>query len=242
MKFKIFSIIGVVLCGFYAATASPIVPKEFYELEPRDEPVPYIFDPLPKLTDSSPTTRYYYFELSKTNLSPDGFERPVWTVNGQYPGPLIQANKGDRLVIKVINSLGEAATIHWHGIFQRKTNWYDGVPGQTQCPIPDGISFTYNFTLDQSGTYWYHSHFLAQYVDGLVGPLIVHDSKDPYFNYCDEEYLITISDWYHEPTSVLLPLRMAPGYTGLNVSHVIRLCDLCNFAISNYIFLYIACS
>ncbi|RHZ77763.1 hypothetical protein Glove_173g15 [Diversispora epigaea] len=217
MKFKIFSILGVALCGLLSTTASPVVPKEFLELEPRHNPVPYIFDPLPKLIDSSPTTRYYYFELRKTNLSPDGFERPVWTVNGQYPGPLIQANKGDRLVIKVINSLGEAATIHWHGIFQRKTNWYDGVPGQTQCPIPDGISFTYNFTLDQSGTYWYHSHFLAQYVDGVIGPLIVHDPKDdPYYNQCQDEYVVTIGDWYHDPTSVLLPLRMAPGYRGLN--------------------------
>src|SRR4051812_29644495 len=118
MKFKIFSIIGVALCGFYAATASPIVPKE---LETRNEqPEPYIFDPLPKLTETSPTTRYYDFELTKKSLSPDGFERVVWTVNGQYPGPLIQANKGDCLVIKVTNNFGEAepATIHWHGIFQ----------------------------------------------------------------------------------------------------------------------------
>ncbi|CAG8442630.1 2338_t:CDS:2 [Diversispora eburnea] len=216
MKFKIFSIIGVLLCSFYVVTSSPIVPKEFFELEPRQEPVPYIFDPLPKLTDSSPTTRSYEFELRKENLSPDGFERTVWTVNGQYPGPLIQANKGDRIVFKVTNNFGEPATIHSHGIFQRGTNWYDGVPGQTQCPIPDKKSFTYNYTLTQSGTYWYHSHFLAQYVDGLVGPLIVHDSEDYYFNNCDEEYVLTISDWYHDPTSVLLPLRMAPGYTGLN--------------------------
>ncbi|CAG8526683.1 474_t:CDS:2 [Diversispora eburnea] len=216
MKFKILSIIGVVLCGFYVVTASPIVPKEFFELEPRHKPEPYIFDPLPKLKECSPTTRYYEFELTKKKLSPDGFERVVWSVNKQYPGPLIIANKGDRLVIKVINNLEEESTIHWHGIFQRKTNWYDGVPGQTQCPITDGCSFIYNYTLDQSGTYWYHSHFLAQYVDGLIGPLIVYDPKDPYLGSYDEEYVVTIGDWYHNTTSVLLPLRMAPGYRGPN--------------------------
>ncbi|CAG8442639.1 2339_t:CDS:2 [Diversispora eburnea] len=216
MKFKIFSIIGVLLCGLYTVIASPIIPKGSFDLEPRHHPVPYIFDPLPKLTETVPTTRYYTFELRKEKLSPDGFERTVWTVNGQYPGPLIIANKGDSLVIKVINNLGEPATIHWHGIFQRKTNWYDGVPGQTQCPIPTGCEFTYTYALDQSGTYWYHSHFLAQYVDGIIGPLVVYDPEDPYYSTCDDQYVVTVGDWYHDPTSVLLPLRMAPGYMGLN--------------------------
>ncbi|RHZ82297.1 hypothetical protein Glove_109g260 [Diversispora epigaea] len=219
MKFRIFSILGVALCGFFAATATPIAPielKESQELEPRFAPRPYIFDPLPKLSDFTPTTRYFHFELKVVKLSPDGFKRPVWSVNGQYPGPLIQCNKGDRLVIRVTNNLGDPATIHWHGIFQRETNWYDGVPGQTQCPIPNRITFTYNYTLEQSGTYWYHSHFLAQYVDGLVGPLIVHDKDDPYLHSYHEEYVLTVSDWYHSPSAPLLVQRVAPHYTGGN--------------------------
>ncbi|CAG8753385.1 5751_t:CDS:2, partial [Funneliformis mosseae] len=62
--------------------------------------------------------------------------------------------------------------IHSHGMFQRGTPWYDGVPGQTQCEIPNNYTFTYNFTVpDQAGTYWYHSHALTQYVDGIVGAL-----------------------------------------------------------------------
>ncbi|CAG8558843.1 572_t:CDS:2 [Diversispora eburnea] len=204
MKFKIFSILGVALCGFLAAVATPIESEGTHEFEPRAHGS-YIFNPLPKLRDTTPKTRYYHFELKIRKLSPDGFERPVWTVNGQYPGPLVQANKGDRLVIKVTNKFGDPASVHWHGIFQRETNWYDGVPGQTQCPIPNRVSFTYNFTLDQSGTYWYHSHFLAQYVDGLVGPLIVYDKDEPYYKSCDEEYVLTVSDWYHSPSAPLLP-------------------------------------
>ncbi|RHZ73574.1 hypothetical protein Glove_230g21 [Diversispora epigaea] len=216
MKFQIFLILGVVLCGFLGAIATPIELEESNDLESRFDPKSYLFDQLPKLTESSPTTRYYHFELKIIKLSPDGFERPVWSVNGQYPGPLIQANKGDRLVINVTNNLGDPATIHWHGIFQRETNWYDGVPGQTQCPIPNRVSFTYNYTLDQSGTFWYHSHFLAQYVDGLLGVLIIHDKEDPYLNYYDEEYVITVSDWYHSPSAPLLVQRVAPYYTGFN--------------------------
>ncbi|CAG8603493.1 1259_t:CDS:2 [Diversispora eburnea] len=217
MKSKIFSILGVVLvCGFLGIIATVIESDKFHELESRSAPKPYIFDPLPKLNESSTVTRYYHFELKIVKLSPDGYERKVWSVNGQYPGPLIQANKGDRLVVNVTNNFGDPATVHWHGIFQYETNWYDGVPGKTQCPIPSKVSFIYNFTLGQSGTFWYHSHFLSQYIDGFVGPFIIHDPEDPYLNSYHEDYVITISDWYHSPSGPLLVQRVAPHYTGFN--------------------------
>ncbi|CAB4404746.1 unnamed protein product, partial [Rhizophagus irregularis] len=136
-------------------------------------------------------------------MSPDGFERPVWSVNGQHPGPLIQANKGDRLVLNVTNNFDDPATVHWHGMFQHGTNWYDGVPGQTQL---------------QTESTWYllvSLYFFAQYVDGLRGSLVVHDPDDPYLNQYDFEYLVVLSDWHHNTTGVLLPLQDAPGYSGL---------------------------
>ena len=58
--------------------------------------------------------------------------------------------------------------------------------------------------VDQPGTYWYHSHNIAQYPDGLRGPLIVHDPQSPYKNQYDEEIVLTISDWYHEQISTLM--------------------------------------
>ncbi len=33
-----------------------------------------------------------------------------------YPGPTIEVNQGDRLIIKVQNSLPNATSIHWHGL------------------------------------------------------------------------------------------------------------------------------
>lgn len=63
---------------------------------------------------------------------------------------------------------------------------------------PSGSSFTYNFTVDQPGTYWYHSHSRAQYPDGLRGQFLVHDPENPYAGKFDEEIPITISDWYHD--------------------------------------------
>jgi len=55
----------------------------------------------------------------------------------------------------------------------------DGTAYVTQCPIPTGKSFLYNFTgEDQVGTFWYHSHYAVQYCDGLRGPLIIRNDKE----------------------------------------------------------------
>lgn len=69
---------------------------------------------------------------------------------------------------------------HWHGLFQRKSNWADGVAYITQCPLRQDEAFTAKFTpRGQSGTYWYHSHYSTQYCDGLRGPLVLYDPEDP---------------------------------------------------------------
>jgi FtsP/CotA-like multicopper oxidase with cupredoxin domain len=68
------------------------------------------FKPITKLLfTNKPVTRYYQLTLKKVKMFPDGFERTVWSVNGQQPGPLIQANKGDRLVLNVTNNLDDLA-------------------------------------------------------------------------------------------------------------------------------------
>jgi len=54
-------------------------------------------------------------------------------------------------------------------MYQNGTDWADGVPGITQCPIPAHSSFTYRFTVTgQYGTYWYHAHTSNNLADGLV--------------------------------------------------------------------------
>jgi FtsP/CotA-like multicopper oxidase with cupredoxin domain len=79
------------------------------------------------------------------------------TINGQFPGPLIEANWGDWIEVKVTNQLtDEGTSIHWHGILQKGTPWYDGVPSVSQCPIAPGQSFTYRFRADLYGSSWYH--------------------------------------------------------------------------------------
>ncbi|TQN65365.1 Iron transport multicopper oxidase fetC [Colletotrichum shisoi] len=138
--------------------------------------------------------------------NPDGaFDKPTIAVNGQWPLPLIEADKGDRLVLTVHNHLGNASTsLHFHGMFQNGTNHMDGAVGITQCAIPPGKSFTYDFKFDQVGTYWYHAHNDGQYPEGLRGPLVIHDPKGPYEGRYDEELVITFSDWYHRSTRALI--------------------------------------
>ncbi|KAG1747743.1 laccase [Suillus paluster] len=100
-----------------------------------------------------------------------------------------------------------STSVHWHGIRQKKTNWADGTSFITQCPIPPNGSFLHQFsTFNQTGTYWYHSHFSTQYCDGLRGPFVIYDPEDPHrdlYDVDDESTVITLSDWYHDPSTQL---------------------------------------
>ena len=40
---------------------------------------------------------------------------------------------------------------HWHGIFQKKSNYNDGIAFVSQCPLVPDESYTYRFkALDQA--------------------------------------------------------------------------------------------
>ncbi|KAM0323902.1 hypothetical protein ACHAQA_008483 [Verticillium albo-atrum] len=146
------------------------------------------------------------FTVGWVTANPDGaFDRPTIGVNGQWPLPLITATIGDTLLLHVHNDLGNASTsLHFHGFFQNGTNYMDGAVGVTQCAIPVGSSFTYNIKFDQPGTYWYHAHNDGQYPEGLRGPVVVHDPQGPYEGQYDEEVVISLSDWYHQPIRSLI--------------------------------------
>jgi FtsP/CotA-like multicopper oxidase with cupredoxin domain len=95
------------------------------------------------------------------------------TINGKFPGPMIECNEGDTLVIDIDNQSVNSTSFHFHGIFQNGTNWMDGTNGVTQCPIAPKGKFQYKFNVaGQSGTYFYHGHQAAQIADGLFG--LVH--------------------------------------------------------------------
>ncbi|UZO16266.1 uncharacterized protein OCT59_007655 [Rhizophagus irregularis] len=176
---------------------------------------PILNQELIKSRNYEPKKNIFDITLKRVTLAPDGFTRSLATINGQYPGPTIEVKKGDRIVINVRNELGEPTSIHSHGMFQRGTPWFDGVAGQSQCLIPDNYAFTYDFTVpDQAGTYWYHSHAMTQYVDGVVGALIIHDPDDPYLNEYDEEIIVMLTDYHHTESEILLKKFLTPSSGG----------------------------
>lgn len=158
--------------------------------------------------------RRYEFSVSRGTIAPDGYELPVILVNGQFPGPTIEANWGDTIEVTVSNDIeDEGLALHWHGLLQKKTPWEDGVPGITQCPIPPGESFTYQFVADMYGTTWYHSHYSAQYSAGLFGPLVIYGPLEDQ-NYDIDVGPILLSDWYHKEYFELLEETMKPNSKG----------------------------
>ncbi|SCV05089.1 LANO_0G18228g1_1 [Lachancea nothofagi CBS 11611] len=158
--------------------------------------------------------RHYYFNISTlAEVAPDGIVRNLTVINGQYPGPLIQANAGDTLFIHV-ETHDVPTTIHCHGLFFNKNNSYnDGAAYINQCPISaDGGTYDYKILLDdtQSGTYWYHSHYGTQQADGIFGPLVIHSAHERELigDQYDADVVIMANDYYHDMANSYLPQYM----------------------------------
>ena len=101
---------------------------------------------------ASAATVTYNFNVTWVTTNPDGLaDRQTIGINGQWPIPTIRVNVGDRLIVHVLNSLGDEATsLHFHGLFMANATHMDGPGAVTQCPIPPGAQFTYNFTVSVS--------------------------------------------------------------------------------------------
>jgi iron transport multicopper oxidase len=152
----------------------------------------------------------FYFNVEYTTANPDGvFERPVISFNGTWPLPTIEVNKGDRVKLYLTNGLGDTTTsLHFHGLKMKKINHMDGPVGLTQCPISPNETLLYDFVVEQSGTFWYHSHSGAQYSDGLRGIFVVHDrEKEDNYKF-DKELTWSVSDWYHLSSKELIKKQL----------------------------------
>jgi CopA family copper-resistance protein len=146
--------------------------------------------------------------MTPVNLT--GRARMASTVNGSIPGPSLRLRQGDLLTARVSNQLSEPTSIHWHGI--RLPSDQDGVPGLSFHGIGPGETFTYQFPITQSGTYWYHSHSGMQEQTGLYGPLILLP-RDPEPYQYERDYVIMLSDWTDEdPMALLSNLKQQSDY------------------------------
>ncbi|KAI0601470.1 laccase [Biscogniauxia sp. FL1348] len=142
-------------------------------------------------------TRVYDLVITNvTSFAPDGYAKGAMLVNGTFPGPTIIGDWGDTFKITVHNQLSDNGTsIHWHGLRMLNTSTQDGSNGVTECPITgDGGSRTYTFRATQYGTAWYHSHFSAQYGEGVVGAIQINGPASANYDIDLGPYVIT--DWY----------------------------------------------
>lgn len=116
-----------------------------------------------------------------------------WGFNGSIPGPTIRVHEGDRIRISLTNNTDNGHTIHIHG--QKKPVEMDGVPYFGQKPVKKGESYTYEFTVQNTGTHWYHCHVdSAHHVDmGMYGAFIVEPEKKT-IEY-DREYILILDEW-----------------------------------------------
>ncbi|RMZ78142.1 hypothetical protein DV738_g4018, partial [Chaetothyriales sp. CBS 135597] len=171
----------------------------------------YLLDP--KWQFQAPQRREYYWTITEESYPIAGATRNLILINGQFPGPLIEVNDGDTVVVHVDNKASNSTSIHWHGLYQRGSNWFDGAAGVTQCPIAPGSSFTYEFKIDgQTGTYWYHAHLAVQTADGLYGPFVIHSEEEsslqkvPYAS----DRVVMVQDFYNDLSAQLLVKYLEP--------------------------------
>lgn len=179
------------------------------------------------VVSGTPVVREYEFNISHGLAAPDGFWKPMILVNNQSPGPLIEANTGDTVRVRVNNHMPNASTsVHFHGIDQHNTTWMDGVTAVSQCGIPPGSTWTYEFAVGgQRGTFWYHSHAALQYTDGLYGPIVVHD-PDEEVPPTGGERIMFLGANYHSYAGELAKRYLAPSSPwDPGVAGVEPLCD-----------------
>ena len=143
-----------------------------------------------------------------------GVTRQATTINGAIPAPTLRLREGDEVTIRVTNKLSVPTSIHWHGIIL--PFGMDGVPGISFNGIAPGETFVYKFKLQQSGTYWYHSHSGFQEMTGMYGALII-EPRDAETIQSDQDFVVQLSDWTDaDPMRVFSKLKIQGDVYNIN--------------------------
>jgi Multicopper oxidase len=139
--------------------------------------------------------------------------------NGSIPGPTLRVAQGSEIAVRVRNDGDHDTTVHWHGL--RLDNAYDGVPHETQAPIPVGGEFVYRLRVPDDGVYWYHPHVREDYglEMGLYGNILVDPTAQTAWPAVNREAIITLDDVLIEdgrlaPFSTAGPTHTAMGRFG----------------------------
>jgi CopA family copper-resistance protein len=166
---------------------------------------PGIVRPLPSVSGAD-----IHLKIAHQMIDLDGRKGHAIGINGTIPGPLVRLREGQTVRLHVENALDEDSSIHWHGLIL--PFHMDGVPGVSFPGIRPRSTFTYEFPIVQSGTYWYHSHSGLQEQMGHYGPLVIDPAgADPIRS--DREHVIVLSDYsFTHPHNIFRKLKQMGGY------------------------------
>jgi FtsP/CotA-like multicopper oxidase with cupredoxin domain len=166
---------------------------------------------------SSAAVSEYDLVINYQSVNFTGQDVMAMTINDSIPGPTLRFKEGDTARIYVRNKMDVETSIHWHGILL--PNLQDGVPYVTTPPIMPGTTFTYEFPIKHSGTYWYHSHTGLQEQRGLYGSIVIEPEVPS--EKTDIDHVVVFSDWTDEnPDEVLRTLKSGSEYYSLRKGSV----------------------
>ena len=152
----------------------------------------------------------FNLEISAREVNFTGTQRTATVVNGQLPAPLLRWREGDLVTLRVSNRLSVPTSIHWHGVIVPAD--MDGVPGISFTGIAPGETYVYRFRVNQSGTYWYHSHSRFQEQTGLYGPLVIEPRRGERHR-VERDYTVLLSDWTDiDPEHIYRVLKRQSDY------------------------------
>ena len=150
-----------------------------------------------------------HLTISHGAVTIDGRTGHAITINGTVPGPVIRLKEGQTVRLHVTNTLAEDTSIHWHGLLVPFE--MDGVPGVSFPGIRPGETFTYEFPVKQSGTYWFHSHSGLQEQEGHYAAMIIDPAGPDPVEY-DREHVIVLSDYsFIHPHVIAQKLKQEAG-------------------------------
>jgi FtsP/CotA-like multicopper oxidase with cupredoxin domain len=142
-------------------------------------------------------------------------ELRMLSYNGSIPGPTLHVDQGSEITVQVTNDGDIETTVHWHGL--RLENRYDGVPFDTQKPIPIGGTYTYKVQFPDPGGYWYHPHLREDFAQemGLYAPIVVEPSDRSYWPPADRQLTTTLDDLLIEDGRMADFRRAGPTFTAM---------------------------
>lgn len=160
------------------------------------------------------TGREFDLTIDERPVNITGRRRTATAINGSIPAPVLRWREGDRVRLNVTNNLAETTSIHWHGIILPFE--MDGVPEISFDGIQPGETFTYEFDVNQAGTYWYHSHSGFQEQTGMYGALVIDPAGEEPAP-ADREHVLVLSDWTDEdPDAIYHNLKRSAHYYNFN--------------------------